>query len=674
MKQFSHIFSLLFFLTVNAQDSDLIPLVNQLKTEIQSENDNAKKLFLLDSLTSVVRDKPNFPYDSIARTTIDLAIKIDSFNLAAYNTTNLINYYNNILGKPKTGIAVFNTYFRTLKNHISDRNLASLYIDSGDSFYFTKQVDSAMYHYDKAISFAEKAKDNRVKGFAILYKGYTYSDEGKFALASATLKQASEIFIKEKDTFNVIAAKNALALLYSANGFLKEARQERKETIYLAKTTKSYGQLISLYVNQANDLKKQGLESKRIESLHKAMLANKKSNYFNYFNPILLSALTVAYAENDSLEKAKQYLKEIEKNEEQTKGIHKTEYFKALKKLAFAEKKYFKAKDLGIKHLELVSKSNDIKAKREAQEFLSNVYENLNLPSQAFLYYKAAKKIEDSIQSVQKIKALAYYQTLYETAKRDQKIKEQNGKIILLDEQNKRKKQTLWFGGLILIALFSIVFLWRSRRFSLKKAQLQKVFAQDLIRNVETERKRISSELHDSVGQSLLLIKNKVFLNNGQNQDTKIIDDTIDEVRNISQSLHPFQFEKLGLLASIKNTVESFQKSSNIFYSEDIDIEHLNISKDKEIFIFRMIQECLNNVEKHSKAKACNIIVKNLNDSVLFQIKDNGIGFDVSENSEILNSLGLKTLKERTQIIGAQLSINSTKGKGTTIQIKVPIH
>ena len=142
-----HIFSLLFFLTVNAQDSDLIPLVNQLKTEIQSENDNAKKLLLLDSLTLVVRDKPNFSYDSIARTTIDLAIKIDSFNLAAYNTTNLINYYNNILGKPKTGIAIFNTYFRTLKHHINDRNLASLYIDSGDSFYFTKQVDSAMYFH-----------------------------------------------------------------------------------------------------------------------------------------------------------------------------------------------------------------------------------------------------------------------------------------------------------------------------------------------------------------------------------------------------------------------------------------------------------------------------------------------------------------------------------------------
>ncbi|TBV25578.1 hypothetical protein DMZ43_11580 [Meridianimaribacter sp. CL38] len=674
MKQLSLVFSLLFFLSVNAQDSDLKPLVDQLKTEIQSEKDDAKKLFLLDSLTSVVRDKSSFPYDSIARTTIDLAIKLDSFNIAAYNTTNLINYHNNFLGKPKTGIAIFNTYFKALKNNISARNLAGLYIDSGDSYYFTKQVDSAMSHYDKAITYAEKANDNRVKGFAILYKGYAYSDEGKFALASQTLKQASEIFIQEKDTFNIIAAKNSLAILYSANGFIEEAQKERKETIKLATETKSYGQLISLYVNEASDLKKLGLETQRIENLHKAMVVCKKSNHFNYFNPILLNAFTIAYAENDSLEKAKFYLKEVEKDQQNTEGIHKARYYKAIKKLAFAEKDYEKAKTLGIEHLNIVSTSNDIKGKRKAQKFLSEVYEKLNRPDEALSFYKASKKIEDSIQSVQKTKALAYYQTLYETAKRDKKIEEQNSEIALLDEQNKRKKQTLWFSILALIALFSIIVLWRSRRFSQKKAQLQKTFAQDLIRNVETERKRISSELHDSVGQSLLLIKNKVLLNDTQNQDTKIIDDTIDEVRHISQSLHPFQFEKLGLLASIKNTVENFQKNSDIFYSEVIEIEKLEISKDKEIFVFRMLQECLNNVEKHSKAKACNIMVENLNDSVLFQIKDNGIGFDVSENSQIIDSLGLKTLKERAQIIGAQLSIDSVKGKGTTIQIKVPKH
>ena len=422
MKQFSLVFSLLFFLSVNAQNSDLHTLVNQLKTEIQSENDNAKKLFLLDSLTSVVRDKPNFPYDSIARTTIDLAIKLDSFNLAAYNTTNLINYHNNFLGKPKTGITIFNTYFKTLKNNINARNLASLYIDSGDSYYFTQQVDSAMAHYDKAITYAEKAKDNRVKGFAVLYKGYAYSDEGKFVLASQTLKQASEVFIQEKDTFNIIAAKNALSLLYSANGFLEEAQQERTETIALAEITKSYGQLIPLYVNEATDNKKQNLQTQRIKNLHKALEANKKSNYVDYFKPILLNELVVAYAENDSLDKANFHLKEIEKDTRNTEGIYTPNYYNALKKLAYANKQYQKAEALGIKHLTILKETNDINDIQKAEAFLSQVYEAINKPSQALAHFKASQHIIDSIKSVQKTKALAYYQTLYETEKRDQKM------------------------------------------------------------------------------------------------------------------------------------------------------------------------------------------------------------------------------------------------------------
>src|SRR5690554_7526168 len=98
----------------------------------------------------------------------------------------------------------------------------------------------------------------------------------------------------------------------------------------------------------------------------------------------------------------------------------------------------------------------------------------------------------------------------------------------------------MWLGGLLLIGMFSTIYFWRSRNFSHRKAKLEKVFAQDLIRNVEAERKRISSELHDSIGQSLLLIKNRVFLDSDKKTDATLIDNTIDEVRNLSQKLHPF--------------------------------------------------------------------------------------------------------------------------------------
>ncbi|QTE22999.1 tetratricopeptide repeat-containing sensor histidine kinase [Polaribacter cellanae] len=665
-------FFLFFLVTISqAQNSDIKANVKELKRKIQSEKNKTIKLKLLDSLTAEVRNKTNFAYDSIAKITINYAIELDSLDIAAYNVTNLINYYNNFLGKPKAGIEIFNKYFNTLKNHITNRNLASLYIDSGDSYYFLKQVDSAISRYNKAKEFAKKAADERIMGFALLYKGYAYSDEGNFVKASQTLQKALKIFYKVKDTFNIIASKNTLAILYSSNEFLEEAKQERSEAIFLAEKMKSYGQLISMFVNEANDNKKEGLEKKRIHNLYKALEASKKSKYINYYNPILLNALVIAYAENDSIKKAKKYVKELEKNKQNTEGIYEADYYKALKKVAFSEKKYVKAQQFGLKHLKLVKASNKIKSIQNAQAFLAKVFEKLKKTDLAFSYYKASKKIEDSIQSVQKTKSLAYYQTLYETAKRDQEIKEQNNKIHLLNEQNKRKTQLIGFGGVAALALFSLIYLWRTRKFSIDKARLQKIFAQDLIRNIEAEKKRISSELHDSVGQSLLLIKNKIFLDSKKQTDTNLVDSAIDEVRSISQQLHPFKFEKLGLIKSVKNTVNNFQKNSQIFYSEDLEIDTLNISKDKEIFIFRMIQECLNNVEKHSQAKACNVSVENKKDSVIFQIKDNGIGFDVTENSMLLNSLGMKTLKERAQIIGAQLYINSIKGKGTTIQIKV---
>ncbi|WP_067148584.1 ATP-binding protein [Pseudotamlana agarivorans] len=672
MKKTFLIISLLLYGFSHAQNDIDKRHADALKKQIDLEVNKPKKLQLLDSLATFVWKKKVLPYDSISRIAIDFAVEIDSFNSAAYNTTNLINYYNNYLGKPKEGLAVFTKYFNIFKGQISDQNMACLFIDSGDSYYFIKEKDSALLQYDKAIEYAKKANNERLLATAKLYQGYAYTDEGDFVNASKTLQEVSKIFIKLKDTSKIVSVKNSLSILYSYNGFSKEGQQERREAISLAEKANDHASLTTFYFNQAFDNKKEGLEKERLKNLHKSLTAVKKTNRFNYFKPIIFTALASAYAENDSIKKAKWYLKKVEEDKENTEGIYEHHYYKALKKIAFAERKYAEAEQLGLKHLKIVTSSNQIENIQLAQAFLAKVYEKLNKLDLAYKYYKIYKKSEDSILSVRKTKALAYYQTLYETAKRDQQITEQNTQIELLDEQNKRKQQVLWFGGLSLIALFTIIYLWRSYKFSQRKSLLEKTFAQDLIRNIETERKRISSELHDSVGQSLLLIKNKIFLNSENKTDTGLVDGAIEEIRTISQQLHPFQFEQLGLIKSIKNTVENFQQNSEIFYSENIEITESNIPKDSEIFVFRMIQECLNNVEKHSQAKACNITIEVHKKMVWFQIKDNGIGFDITENSKTLNSLGMKTLKERAQIINAQIHIESVKTKGTTVLIKVP--
>lgn len=224
-----------------------------------------------------------------------------------------------------------------------------------------------------------------------------------------------------------------------------------------------------------------------------------------------------------------------------------------------------------------------------------------------------------------------------------------------------------WF--IVLTSLGSIAFLFLYLRNKTIQKRQQK-FAQDLINAQEAERKRISRELHDSIGQKLLLLKNKI-LNKESFTNTNLVDETISEVREMSQNLHPFQFEKLGLITSIKNLVATFQKNSEIFYSDEIDVDYVEFEREKSIFIYRMIQECLSNVEKHSKAKACKITILKQGDTFIFEVKDNGIGFETVKAKEKIDSLGMKTLFERAAFINARLMVQSIKGKETSLQIHV---
>ena len=96
-------------------------------------------------------------------------------------------------------------------------------------------------------------------------------------------------------------------------------------------------------------------------------------------------------------------------------------------------------------------------------------------------------------------------------------------------------------------------------------------------------------------------------------------------------------------------------------------------SKNQELNIYRIAQEVLSNVVKHSEAKACKIDLKKSNDQIIFQIKDNGKGFDVSEEFKKIGSLGLKTLKGRVEQLNGSLLFDTTKGGGTTVKFIFPL-
>jgi signal transduction histidine kinase len=204
-----------------------------------------------------------------------------------------------------------------------------------------------------------------------------------------------------------------------------------------------------------------------------------------------------------------------------------------------------------------------------------------------------------------------------------------------------------------------------------EKQKLQALFSQQLIETQENEKQRISRELHDSVGQNILFIKNQLSKTNTNNDVSAILEtvnQTIAEVRNISKDLYPNQLEKYGLAAAIENLGEKVTESCGIFISADFQDTEQYLSKDAMIHLYRIIQEAINNAVKHAAATALRITAEKKDNKLHFLIQDNGKGFDKSILAKKQQSaFGLLSMEERVKILGGKLEIETALNQGTKL-------
>ncbi len=213
-----------------------------------------------------------------------------------------------------------------------------------------------------------------------------------------------------------------------------------------------------------------------------------------------------------------------------------------------------------------------------------------------------------------------------------------------------------------------------------RENEVRQNFTTKLLESQEAERNRIALELHDSVGQNLLLIKNHLLSKIKQssvqndlaalNEIGDLADETIQEIRNITYNLRPQYLDQLGLTAAIETIAEKISESSGINISLDIEnkIDDL-ISKNDQINFFRIVQESLNNIVKHSCASEAFVIMKKENNQILLEIRDNGKGF---QNINFVSGTGITGMKERAKILGAGLDIIYDES-GTKIKMIYPI-
>lgn len=199
-----------------------------------------------------------------------------------------------------------------------------------------------------------------------------------------------------------------------------------------------------------------------------------------------------------------------------------------------------------------------------------------------------------------------------------------------------------------------------------------------MIQGQEEERQRISKDLHDGIGQMLTAIRLEVTsLESLAKEDiafeTKtakaMIDNTIQEVKRISNNLMPSAIVDLGLIPALKSLLLLPNKEIKVNFEYEEFVDKIGLSKKQEITIYRIIQESLNNALKYANPTELNVFVQFLDvNNLLIRFADNGTGFDINETSKKLSS-GLINMKERASIIDAKLKIISQINSGTTIEM-----
>jgi signal transduction histidine kinase len=245
---------------------------------------------------------------------------------------------------------------------------------------------------------------------------------------------------------------------------------------------------------------------------------------------------------------------------------------------------------------------------------------------------------------------------------------------------------TWWFRTALVVAgsLLLGSMYWLRMRAVRREQEAQAEFSRRLMIEQEEERKRVASELHDSLGQSLLIIKNRALLGvdrasvGGAQEQLEEISSTasaaIDEVRRIAHNLRPVELDHLGLTHSLQVLVHRMSASSPIVFSEDLDpVDHL-LTKEAEVSVFRIVQEWLSNVARHSHATAAVVSLRKHERRLRLRIRDDGTGFsraDAAQGERV--GIGLRSIAERVQMLGGTYDIQSTPGDGTAMTVDVPL-
>ncbi|MEQ8713890.1 MAG: tetratricopeptide repeat protein, partial [Cyclobacteriaceae bacterium] len=342
----------------------------------------------------------------------------------------------------------------------------------GRAYFYLGDFPSSIDNYLRCITLRETIKDSNGLAVASGNLGLAYQKFDDHDKAEFYLNQALEIHRSAKDTLNIITDLINLGVLYENSSRFETAVEAYEEGIMLAELFNDQVGVAIMTGNLGTVYSKQGNHDKAFELINRSIALKEKSG-----RPV-----SMAYARYHN-----------------QAANYRAGYYDQ----SIAE---------GEIVLSIVEEHPSTELEMNAYEFLDLAYAKKNDMSSAYSYKNKFENLKDSVFNIQKSEQVARLQTLYEKEKQDRVILQKESEIELLETETVYQTQLTISIVLGLLFLFGLIMLYRSNRFAMKSKRLQEKFSQQLLSYQEQERKRISRDLHDSVGQSLILIKNRVNL------------------------------------------------------------------------------------------------------------------------------------------------------------------
>lgn len=557
----------------------------------------------------------------------------------------------------------------------------------GDCF-MDFQKDSAYYYYKESEKIFRKINNHDRLAKVLYNKAYLLYYEGNYVESEIEVIKALNLLKNKKNLLYLyrcysLQGSNHLdleeyekALIYfrEASNVLIELQKQNKDI------DSFYDYNITNIIDICNVYDEQKNYSKSVIELKKILKSNQVKDFPNLYHAVI-GNLGYSLMKNGKYEEAREYFKkaiELTKNNKNTQGylykiINYGEYH-------LLTKDTLKARELLNEALQLSKKLNNGKEILKTLDFLS-VADKTNASNYKTEYIR----INDSIVKKQRENREKFARIEYET----DKVEEEN-KIL-------SNKNLLLLSGLSLsIAVFSIVLIIRNRVSRKKELyliqqkeladeelfNLTKEFQTSLVEAKEAEQKKLSKELHDGIVNKIYGIRMMLGSLNANSDETsksqrlgyiKELHKLESEVRDLSHDLNADFSKYVGEFNFLlEQLVQNNNSIGNTHFVSEIapEIDWNMYSSFVKINIYRILQELLQNVSKYAQAQNCHVTIAELNNYLVIEIKDDGIGFNINSVSK---GIGLKNIKERAKSIDSEIEIKSNTNEGTTVIVKVKI-